>query len=325
MTQSKPTRNRPKPSVPRISAFEKAANELRQPTRDFPLVSPRWLLSAAAIAVLAAVALGWIALCFLYWQGSWQLLYHPKTEMTRTPASIGLPFESIKFAATETGTTQLTGWWLPAENARFTVLYLHGADGNLSETVDSIASLHRQHLNVFAFDYRGYGQSQTIREAGKPSEQQLRQDSEWALTWLTLTRSFPAKSVVLFGSGLGATIAAELAADHPELTGVILDAPQQNATTTIFNDSRSRLVPAQLLVKDRYNLTEAVQALRIPSLWLLNQPATGQTAIPPAAYKATQVNRTLAWLNAPSTQDPHFSESVQRWIDDLPVTARLEH
>ncbi len=319
MPQAKPSRPAQQPpAAKRISAFERAANELRQPTTAFPLVSPRWLLSAAAVAILAACCLGWGALCFLYWQGSWQLLYHPKTETTRTPASVGLPFESIKFAVTETGTAQLTGWWLPAESSRFTVLYLHGADGNLSDSVDALAQLHRDHLSVFAIDYRGYGQSQPINEGGKPSEKHLRQDAEWGLTWLTLTHGVPAKSIVLWGTGLGATIAAELAADHPELSGVVLDAPQQNAVSTILNDSRSRLVPAHWLVKDRYDLIEAVQKMHVPTLWLLSQPPTGQPGTPPDAYQSAQVQKTMAWLTVPSTQDPHFSESLQRWLDDLP-------
>src|ERR1700722_10468662 len=276
-TAASPATNRP-PQPP--SAFEKAMQEMRHSPGAFPNVSVRWLLGAAAIALLGAVACAWLTLCLLYWQGSWQLLYHPKAAITRTPASAGLTFEPIHFAATETGITQLTGWCLPSPNSRFTVLYLHGADGNLSDTTDNLAALHRQNLAVFAFDYRGYGQSQPAR----PNEKQMRQDAEWALTWLKLTRSIPAKNIIIYGSGLGASLAAELAADHSELAGIILDQPLQNALAPLFNDSRSRLVPAHWLIKDRYDLSAAAASLRIPSLWLFTQPKQTQSAQTPAAY-----------------------------------------
>ena len=276
----------------------------------FPNVSLRWLLSAAVVAVLAAIFCAWLTLCLLYWQGSWQLLYHPKAAITRTPTSAGLAFEQIHFADTETGITQLTGWWLPNPSSRLTILYLHGADGNLSDTIDSLTALHNQGLAIFAFDYRGYGQSQPAR----PNEKQMRQDSEWALTWLTLTRHIPAKNIVVYGSNLGANLAAELAADHSELAGVILDQPFQNALAPVLNDSRSKLVPAHLLIKDRYDLTAPSASLHIPSLWLFAKPNT-QT---PSAYQVTATRKTAVWLNQPLAADPHFAESLQRWLDDLP-------
>ncbi len=311
MTKPKPTRKQtPRPP----SAFEKAMHDMQhQPPTAFPNVSPRWLLKAAAVAFLAALAFAWLTLCLLYWQGSWQLLYHPKAEITRTPASAGLAFETINFATTETGVTQLTGWWIPTPNATRTILYLHGADGNLSDTIDALAALHAQNLSIFAIDYRTYGRSLPMPSAGHPNEMQLRQDAEWALTWLTLTRNIPAKNIVVYGSGLGANLAAELAADHSELAGVILDQPLQNALAPVFNDPRSHLVPAHRLVKDRYDLTAAARPLRIPSLWLL---PSGESATPPA-YNAVEIQKTLAWLKPPILSDPHFAETLHRWLDDL--------
>ena len=299
------------------SAFEKALHEMRhQPPSAFPNISARWLLKAFAVTVGAIVVLTWLALCLLYWQGSWQLLYHPKAVITRTPASAGLAYEPVRFAVTETGTTQLTGWWIPApsENAsRFTVLYLHGADGNLSDTVDTQAALHKAGLAVFAIDYRGYGQSQPAR----PSEKRLYQDVESAMTWLTGMRQIPAKNIVVFGSSLGANLATELAAEHSDLAGIILDQPVQTPLNAVFADPRSRLVPAHWLVHDRYDLTAAAAALRTPSLWLLAKPDPAQPAQLPADYKAVPGKKSSAWMESPASADAHFAETMHRWLDDL--------
>jgi uncharacterized protein len=288
-------------------------HDMRNSPQAFPNVSARWLFSAVAITLLGIVVCAWLALCLLYWQGSWQLLYHPKADITRTPASVGLAYEPIRFAVTETGVPQLTGWWIPADGSHFSVLYLHGADGNLSDTVDTFAALHRAGLTVFGFDYHGYGQSQP----GHPSEKQLRQDAESAVTWLGQTRHIPVQSIVVYGSSLGANLAAELATDHSELAGVILDQPLTDAIAPVFNDPRSRLVPAHWLVKDRYDLISAASSLHTPSLWLFAKSIVTPSTQAPSAYQAVTAKKASVWLSTPTYADPNFAGSLRQWLDDL--------
>ena len=71
------------------------------------------------------------------------------------------------------------------------------------------------------FDYRGYGQSLFSH----PSEARWRQDAEWALEYLTATRHVPAGAIVVDGSALGANLALEIAAAHPQLAGAVLQSP----------------------------------------------------------------------------------------------------
>ncbi len=325
MSKSKASRSRPLPqgspaAASSSEAFTRAVEGLRHSPAEFQAVSGRWLLGALGLLLGLGFACAWGTLCLLYWQGSWQLLYHPKPEMKQTPGAQGLPFEAIRFAATETGVNRLTGWWIPSEAARFTVLYLHGADGNLSDTVDSLAALHAQSLNVFAIDYRGYGQSQSTQPTeNRPTEKRLRQDAEWALTWLTVTRQIRAANVIVVGSGLGANLAAELAADHPELAGIVLDQPLEDATSAVFADPRSRLVPAHWLVQDRWDLKASAGSLHLPSLWLFARNAAKGSNIAPAAYQAVSKDKSAAWLNSPAVADPYFAETVTRWLDDLPA------
>jgi pimeloyl-ACP methyl ester carboxylesterase len=245
-------------------------------------VSGRWLLGAIGIALAGAALCCWATLCLLFWQGSWQLLYHPASPVTRTPAAVGVAFDPVAFAADEAGQTRLSGWWIPAgPNARFgryTILYLHGQAGNVGDAVDQVAALHAEGVNVLAFDYRGYGQSQFAR----PSEARWREDAESALVYLTGTRQIAAGTILLDGEGLGADLALERAAAHPELAGVILRDPIPDAANAIFTDARARLVPAHLLVRDRYDMNAPAAALRIPSLWFFRIGAAPDTR--PAGY-----------------------------------------
>ncbi len=304
------------------SAFEQAWSSMRAPQTAPPTVSARWLFTAASLALVAAAACAWLALCFVFWQGNWQLLYHPTSALTRTPASVGLAFDPVGFAATETGEPRLQGWWIGAapgaRYARFTVLYLHGQNGNLSDAVDELAALHSLGVNILAFDYRGYGQSQFAH----PSEARWREDADWALQYLTATRHLPAGSIVLDGQSLGANLVLEVAAAHPELAGVIVRDPLDKAADAIFGDPRARLVPAHLLARDRFNADQAAAALRVPSLWLVAPPKSGKIAGQsphPDGYDRIAAPRMLVWLTPGADPRQQFLSACSRWLDDLPV------
>jgi uncharacterized protein len=253
----------------------------------------------------------------LFWQGSWQLLYHPASRITETPAAAGLHFDPVAFAATDTGTTRLAGWWIPAEpqaaSSKYTVLYLHGSDVNLGDTVDALDELHAAGVNVLAFDYRGYGQSQFAH----PSEAHWRQDAEWALQYLTGTRQIAPGVIVLDGEGLGADLALEEAAAHPELAGVILRRPISNPVDVIFSDPRARLVPARLLVRDRYDLEAPAAKLRIPSLWFLSSDASRVPDREPIPYQRTTARKMIVWLGAGFAAKTQFADALSRWLADL--------
>lgn len=304
-------KNTNQPRVVPRSPAKPASNPKHHPT-----VSGRWLLAALGIALAAAVLCAWGSLCLLFWQGSWQLLYHPSSKIARTPASAGVPFEPIAFAATETGQLRLQGWWIPAAPGarfnRFTVLYLHGQNGNLGDSVDDLARIHSAGVNILAFDYRGYGQSQFVR----PSEARLRQDAEWALDYLTQTRHADIHTIVLEGDQLGANLALEIAAAHPNLAGVVLESPIENPMSAIFGDPRARLIPAHQLVSDRYDLKAAACALRVPSLWFVMVGSNTRNVLTAYAWVSAPA-KMLVWLIPGPSGDAEVRSQLARWLDGL--------
>ncbi len=284
-----------------------------------PTVSGRWLLGALAAVVAAAALCVWLVICLLFWQGSWQLLYHPSSTVAQTPAAAGLAFDAIGFAATGDGIPRLSGWWIPAvpdsRTSRYTVLYLHGQDGNLGDAIPAFAVLHEAGVNVFAFDYRGYGQSKFAH----PSEASWLEDAGWAFDYLTGTRHIDSRSIVLYGQGLGANLALEFADAHKELAGVVVESPRPDATEPIFGDARAKLVPAHLLVRDRYDLNVAAKGLHIPALWIeFNAPHAGnENDEEPTAYGTIAGRKTLVWLNPAKNSKDDRTAAIKRWLDDL--------
>lgn len=280
------------------------------------IVSVRWIVGALVTVLAAAALCVWGALCFTFSQGSWQLLYHPTAKVTQTPADAKLAFSSIGFATRESGVPQLQGWWIPAaSDASITVLYLHGANGNLGDGVEALTRLHAAGFTVFAIDYRGYGQSQFVH----PSEEHWRQDAESALSYLEDTRHISAATIVPAGQGLGANLALEVAAAHPELAGVILDQPVREPMKVVFEDPRAHLVPAHWLVRDRWDLDAAAARLRIPSLWLCRTHACGAegTDSGPAGFIEVSSPKMLMWLRSAGGAEKEELDGLARWTGDL--------
>lgn len=273
-----------------------------------PLVSGRWLLSALGIALAAALIFAYLTLCMLFYQGSWQLIFHPSRTVGATP---DVPFQEIQFDYTETGKPQLNGWWIPAESgaglAGNTLLFLHDGRGSLSDAVTQLESLHSIGINVFAFDYRGFGKSADLH----PSEDSMNQDADAAFAYLSGTRHLPARSIVIHGAGLGAPLAASAAARHPEIPALILENISPTASTIFSADARTAILPVRLLTSDRFNPAKTLQNLQTPKLFLIR----GESAQTQEAYSSAAVPRELVQV---ATEDQlRYSQVIRRFLDEV--------
>lgn len=153
--------------------------------------------------VVVLVALGLLNGWMLLQQPG--MIFFPYRDLDAAPSDWGYAYEDV-FVTTD-DRVRLHGWYIPHPQAQRVVLFFHGNAGNISHRGDSIAIFHRLGLNVFIFDYRGYGRSE-----GSPSEQGLYRDATAAWRYLTETRGFDAREIVLFGRSLGGAVAAQLAA-----------------------------------------------------------------------------------------------------------------
>src|SRR5271168_5647592 len=62
-----------------------------------PLVGGRWLLYAIPGVVALAAVCTYLTLCLLFYQGQWQIVFHPVRSITATPATVGLKYDAINF------------------------------------------------------------------------------------------------------------------------------------------------------------------------------------------------------------------------------------
>ena len=174
------------------------------------------------------------------------------------PESYGVPAEDVWFAS-EDG-TRLHGWWMPTRRARGTVLYCHGNSGNVTSRIGAYRLLQRARLNVFAFDYRGYGRSE-----GRPSEQGVTADARAAWDLLVSELGERAEKVVLFGHSLGGAIAIDCA-QHRRGAGLIV----QSTFTDVRQMARVRFpsLPVHLVARNQFRSLEKVSKLALPKLFI---------------------------------------------------------
>jgi fermentation-respiration switch protein FrsA (DUF1100 family) len=186
-----------------------------------------------------------------------RFIYFPQAHLDGAPAQYDLRYEDARFT-TEDG-IRLHGWWL-AGRRRETLIWFHGNAGNISHRLYNIRMLHDQvGVNVFIFDYRGYGQSE-----GKPSESGLYADARAALAYVRSRNDVDQTQIVYFGRSLGSAIAVELArAQSP--SGLILETP-----FTSVRDMSAQLLPGMLtaVVPSMFDNLAKVPELHCPKLFL---------------------------------------------------------
>jgi pimeloyl-ACP methyl ester carboxylesterase len=277
------------------------------PPNSLEIVSPIWLVKAIALTVLAALFCGYLTFCWLFYQGQWQLVLNPARTTSSPQSIVGIPYELIRFGPDETATPQLTGWWIPSDPggryAHLTILFLPDGNGSLAISIPTLASLHNLGINVFAFDYRGYGQSAATR----PSQQSMTRDAGSAWQYLTTSRALPAKHIIPYGTGVGASLATSLTITHSDIPALILDAPRADLLTVAMRDPRATLLPVRLLFHERFPLAEPLSTLRIPKLLLSRATSLDQ------AFLTTSDPKLTVELTSPSAV--LYQQSLTRFLD----------
>jgi pimeloyl-ACP methyl ester carboxylesterase len=289
----------------------------KQPSRRSPqpssagapiAVSGRWLIGALAVVLMVAGLCAYGTLCLLFYQGQWQMMLHPSRSITVTPASQGIKFDDVRFDYTETGVAKLDGWWIPAEPASrwsaSTVLYLHSGEGSLSDAVDDLIALHSLGINVFAFDYRGFGRSTGIR----PGERRMAEDAGAAWRYLTDTRHLAAQSIVVYGSGVGASLATQLAVQQ-QPAGLVLDGPSETAGAIVHRDQRAKMLPLSWLLTERFDPADALQGSTLPKLFLDRNGAKPRTE---QLYRAAALPKEYFEL-----KQTGYESTLRRFFDEI--------
>lgn len=288
-------------------------------------ISPRRFRSAWRVSVMVAAGLALgsvVTVGFLWSQLESRFIFFPTAEIESTPAGAGLEYEDVFF---ETGGGRnLHGWYIPGSQGSegATWIWFHGNGGNIGHRVDELAMLHhRLGVNLFIFDYQGYGRSQ-----GQPTEDGTYQDARAALKHVAGRSSTDPGKIVYFGKSLGAAVAVELAAEqHP--AGLILVSPFSSVS------DMARLafpyLPVGWLLKDRYDTMARIRTVQVPLLIIHGaRDETVPVDQGRALYEAANQPKTFELLPGAGHNDTHINGGRGYWdaLDDFShaLTARVD-
>lgn len=173
-----------------------------------------------------------------------RFVYPDKENAGLTPQSFDVGYEDVEFRTADG--VRLSGWWVPAPDAKGTVVLVHGLNRSRIEMVRKVPFLNRQGWNALLFDLRHHGQS-----GGEVSSFGWLEKGD-VLAAAELARSRAAGPVVAWGVSLGAASATLAAAEEPRIAGLVADSSFRSLRDTVRHHvelARSfrwwlRLVPA---------------------------------------------------------------------------------
>ncbi|SKC56004.1 alpha/beta hydrolase [Ohtaekwangia koreensis] len=182
------------------------------------------------------------------------------------PVTAWKPMEGISFeeVTLTTDTVKLSGIFLkPVGTPKATILFLHGAGGNVTSYAFMTKPLVDKGFQVFMIDFRGYGKS-----TGKPTHLNIARDGQFVFDYLISRKEVKNTKLILFGASIGTQIATKLAKDNADkVQALVLDGPM-----TSFTDIALAYAPAeqhamikQYLVSP-YTAKEDIKSVAAPKL-----------------------------------------------------------
>jgi fermentation-respiration switch protein FrsA (DUF1100 family) len=211
------------------------------------------------LVLIAIVAYGGLGMWFVV--NEQRLVLHPTRVLTPPENTPDFHFTRVELDTRDN--VRLVAWEMrcPAgDSSGVWILYFHGNAGNISDCVDRYRQLERLGVNVFAGDYRGFGES-----GGHPDEQGIYMDAETMLNYLTDVLRVRPDRIVLYGHSLGSAVAIELAG-HRDAGCLVVE-----GAFTSMTERSQRLypfLPVGLLGQYSFNSLARVRTLTLPKLFI---------------------------------------------------------
>jgi len=245
-----------------------------------------------------------------------RLIYFPSSALELTPVDVRLKFDDVTLT-TQDG-VRISAWFVPADDARTTVLFFHGNAGNNGNRIPELKVLNSLHYNVMILDYRGFGKSE-----GSPSENGTYLDAVAAWEYLVQIRGIPTKTIVIVGESIGGGVAIELA--RREQPGALV---VQSTFTRLADIAALHypLLPVGLLLRHRYDSVDKVGDIHCPKLFFHSTddsliPITMGRALYDAAAQPKQFLETPGeHVGGGFMYSDEFAERLRVFIDSAMPT-----
>jgi pimeloyl-ACP methyl ester carboxylesterase len=181
-------------------------------------------MEAVVGVVVIAVLLIFIGCIAISAYVGWQLIHPVRRSIDDSPETFGLAYRDIEFPS-RTKDAVLKGWFLPAakQDSAMTLILAHGYAGTRLEkglpALALAASCVEAGYHVLMFDFRNSGQSSgNLTTVGFLEKYDLLGAVDWV-------RDHVGSRIGLIGFSMGGTTSLLVAAEEPEVLGVVADSP----------------------------------------------------------------------------------------------------
>ncbi len=163
-----------------------------------------------------------LALFLSFLSSCTSVFFYPDKKIRFTPDKLNIHFKKIKLTTIDD--VNINGWWIPSQttNTKGSIYFLHGNAQNVSTHIANVLWFVYQGYNVFAIDYRGYGESE-----GSPDIPGALADIESGYNWL-LNQNITGKPIFILGQSLGAALTLTFSGQMPrlskEVAAIVVDA-----------------------------------------------------------------------------------------------------
>ena len=260
-------------------------------------------MAQSLIFILVSV---WVLLSLLLYIFQPKFVYFPYSSLQATPRDAGLPYEEVYLTTSDD--LKIHGWFIPHDNPRATLLFLHGNGGNISHRLEKIWIYNQLALSVFIIDYRGYGLSES-----SPSEQGTYLDAEAAWNYLTQEQQIRASDIIIYGESLGGAVAAWLA------TRVDAGALIIESVFTSIRDMGKHYypyMPVTLIARIKYPVLEYIREVLCPVL-IIHSPADDIVPFHMGKSVYEAANQPKDFLELTGDHNGGFLHSGNLYIDGL--------
>jgi hypothetical protein len=187
-------------------------------------------------------------------------LFHPsrKPASSWNPSDYGIDPSLVTLIEFESADGHvLHGWYCRSAEPVASLLFCHGNKGNLTDSAPAIPALLGAGLNVFSFDYRGYG-----RSSGIPTIGGLLEDAIAAAEQHEKLRPRDVPSI-LYGYSLGGAVALQLS-HRWHFDGLVL----QSTFTNLRDMARHRYpaMPIHHVAGAALDSVEAIRRTELPTV-----------------------------------------------------------
>jgi len=184
-------------------------------------------------------------------------VFFPTHDMSVSPSVMGLPWDDVYFKSKDN--VMINGWFFKNPDALSTLIFAHGNAGNMSDRLFKVKFFYDLGLNVFIFDYRGYGKSK-----GRPSEAGIYLDAQGAYDYLQSLGAVNMNNIILYGASLGGTVVIDLAT-HRKAALMVVESSITNA-----QDMAKIYYPfvPSFILSLKFDSIDKVRQLSIPKLFI---------------------------------------------------------